>query len=164
MPCCFKSMPPTLHQLLLFGGGRANLSSPHGQMLSIDNRFEDTMQVRSTFEYPVYRGSSKHDVVLHYLVGRWRLADLKDRALTLSVICCKCADLHSNYRRSELEMCVPCTQWLAKSSQKAQGPYAEIESKQAMSCLFGASRYVNGHQNTAGDCNAGISGYRIPVF
>ncbi|GFU57801.1 hypothetical protein TNCV_1281491 [Trichonephila clavipes] len=35
--------------------------------------------------------------------GRRRLADLDDRAKLLGIICQKCTDLLSNYRRSELQ-------------------------------------------------------------
>ncbi|GFX90411.1 DDE Tnp4 domain-containing protein [Trichonephila clavipes] len=44
------------------------------------------MQARVTVEYPMYRGKSEHGVqhvVLYYLVGRRRLADLDDRAQLL---------------------------------------------------------------------------------
>ncbi|GFV21934.1 hypothetical protein TNCV_4526211 [Trichonephila clavipes] len=75
------------------------------------------VNIRVTVEYFVYRGRSEYDVqrvVLHYLVGRWRLADLEVHwtAQPLDLRCQKCAYLRSNYRRSELETCVSCTKWL----------------------------------------------------
>ncbi|GFV74411.1 hypothetical protein TNCV_5128531 [Trichonephila clavipes] len=50
------------------------------------------------------------NMVLSYLVVRGRLEVFDDRAQTLELRGQKCSDLRSNYRRSELEMCVLFTQ------------------------------------------------------
>ena len=91
------------------------------------------MQSRAAIEHFVYQGMTEHDVqyvVLHYLVGR-----------PLDVICQKSTNLHSNYRRSELKMCVCYTQWLLPSHQ-VQDLYADIVCNQAMCDLFKAPRDV----------------------
>ncbi|GFT81317.1 hypothetical protein TNCV_3672191 [Trichonephila clavipes] len=65
----------------------------------------EALQAWVTIEHPKYRGRSEHDmqhVVFHHLVRRWLWAGLEVR----EVKCQKCTDLHSNYRRSELEMYV----------------------------------------------------------
>ncbi|GFU50907.1 hypothetical protein TNCV_4461051 [Trichonephila clavipes] len=46
------------------------------------------MPARVTVEYPAYQGKSEQDMahgVLHYLVGRGHLANLKDRAQPLDI-------------------------------------------------------------------------------
>ena len=60
----------------------------------------------------------------------------------------KSANLHSNKRRSGLEMCVSYTQWLPKPSHQVQGPYNDIEWKQVTCDFFWASWHVCGHQMT----------------
>ncbi|GFU53376.1 hypothetical protein TNCV_2954011 [Trichonephila clavipes] len=75
---------------------------------------------RVTVEYPMHRGRSEYGVqhvILHYLVGRGRLADLEDREQPLDVRRQQCTNLGSNYCRSELEMCVSSTQWPSKPLQ-----------------------------------------------
>ena len=51
----------------------------------------------------------------------------------------KSIGLRSNYRQSELEMCVSCNPRLSKPSHKMQGPYADIECKQVTCGLLEAS-------------------------
>ncbi|GFX31482.1 hypothetical protein TNCV_433231 [Trichonephila clavipes] len=112
----------------------------------------ETLWARVTTESPVYRERSEHDVqymILHYLVGRWYLAGLEERAQPLDVRYQKCTDLRSNYHRSELEMCVLCTLRQTKPTYQMQASNANIELKQVTSSLLGDLSIRYGHQNIA---------------
>lgn len=105
----------------------------------------EIVQTRAAIEYPVYKEKSEQDVqhvVLRYLDGKWHLAGLEDIAQSLDIRCQKCTDLCSNYYRSELKMCVSCTEWPRKSSHQVQDSYDDIEYKQLTNVLFDASRHV----------------------
>ncbi|GFY22288.1 5-hydroxytryptamine receptor 2A [Trichonephila clavipes] len=107
---------------------------------------QKTVLAGVTIEFPVFRGRSEHNgqhVILHYLVGRGRLAGLKDKSQPSDVRCQKCTDLLSNFRPSEVEMCVSLTQWLAKPSQLVLGCYGSNEYKQVTSGPPGASKPVD---------------------
>lgn len=94
------------------------------------------------------------------------MTGVEDKVQQLDVRYEKCIYLHQNYRRSKLKINVPCSQWLPKPSHQVQGHYDDIERKQVMNVLHGASRHVYGHQNTA--CTTRIRLKRrhcaIPVF
>ncbi|GFY34843.1 hypothetical protein TNCV_845331 [Trichonephila clavipes] len=79
-----------------------------------------------------YGTNSDHPSV-HYLVGRWRLADLEDKAQALDVKCQKCIDLLSNYLRYELEMCMSCIQWLPNPSIRNPLPTTNARRRCAVS-------------------------------
>ncbi|GFS90895.1 uncharacterized protein TNCV_3027491 [Trichonephila clavipes] len=70
------------------------------------------MAARVAFECPVYRGRSEHDVqhmIFHYLVERWSLSGLEDRALPLEShrlsLFCIAKGSQSNGRRADSPLC-----------------------------------------------------------
>ena len=141
----------TLHQPYeLETGGRPVSQQPKTRCFQWVTDLE-TVQAKAVIEYPVYWERSEQNVqhvVLHYFVARLHLTSLKDKAQPLGVRYQKFTNLHSNNCQSKLEICMSCIQWLPKLSHQVQGPYVDIECKQVMYGLLGASRYVYDHQNT----------------
>ncbi|GFT86017.1 hypothetical protein TNCV_3256521 [Trichonephila clavipes] len=91
IPCSAPSLCHNSSNVLAGEGWRADLSATLTSGFQFVTDLE-IVEARATFEYPEYSGRSKHDVqhkVLHYLVGRCRLAGLQDRTLQLGIRCQK---------------------------------------------------------------------------
>ncbi|GFV92799.1 hypothetical protein TNCV_1346501 [Trichonephila clavipes] len=100
-----SNLYPTSSTILTEEERRTSLLVIHNQMFSRGNRSGDRASQGNNRIPCVQRKlrTGVQDVVLHYLVGRWRLVGSDDRAQPLDVRCQKCTDLRSNYHRSELE-------------------------------------------------------------
>ncbi|KFM68315.1 hypothetical protein X975_19810, partial [Stegodyphus mimosarum] len=107
-------------------------------MLSVGDRSVGQVSNQIPYVLSKVRTQREH-VVLQYLVKRWNLAGIEDRAQPLDVKCQNCTNLHSYYRQSELEICMSCTSGCAN---QVQGPYTDIKCKQVTCSLNTCS-----HQN-----------------